>query len=462
MVALPAYYRSIKQTLPARERMLAWLGTATRFGRWQFVSQGLQLFTGFMLIRWLSYESYAQLGLTLTFQNMLGQLVECGFSDAILALVGERVHDREVVGRYLWSALSQRTRMLAILTPLSGLAFYWFVRVHAWPALTSALLFVSIIALLFFQGWGSIFSQPLLMHQQLAPLYRPQVGLSAGKLALCYLLKSLGGLGAASICWINVLATAALGIVYRSTARPFFTEPDRVDKATNREMRRYLAPLIFGMLFYAFHGQIQMFLISTFGNNKSIAEVAALGRIGQLLVFGSAFTSTLLVPYMARVPLHTLARRYAQALAGILLLCGSLSLMAFLFPSIFLVLLGAKYSSLHSELVLAVGASSVSFVSGALYGFNNARKWTTHAATVAGIIGTIAIDLILIWRLDLGITRNVLILSLLTNAFSVLPNAYAAVVGYRRDLAAPSDSAAVPCWSAMNDGPDCEPWKTED
>jgi O-antigen/teichoic acid export membrane protein len=456
MLPLSAYYQSVKQSLPARERIAAWMGTTRQFGSWQFVSQGLQLFTGFLLIRWLSYESYAQFGLALSFQNMLGQLVDFGFSSAILALVGERVGEREVVGRYLRSASSQRTRLLVILAPLSGVAFFWFVHAHAWPALTGLLLFVSIVALLFFQGWSSIYSQPLLMHQQLARLYRPQVGLNAGKLALCYLLKTLSGLGAASICWINVLATAAIGWLYRSAARPFFTEPESVDRETNREFRRYLAPLIFGMLFYAFHGQIQMFLISTFGNNQSIAEVAALGRIGQLLVFGSAFTSTLLVPYMARVPLHTLARRYIQALTGILLFCLSLSLAAYLFPNIFLLLLGAKYSSLHSELVLAVGASSVSFVTSTLYAFNNARKWTNHASAIAGVTGVIAIDLVLIRVLNLGITRNVLILSFLTNAFPILPFACAAVLGYRRDLSEPGDTAvALPGLCSPAKAADC-------
>jgi hypothetical protein len=69
------------------------------------------------------------------------------------------------------------------------------------------------------------------------------------------------------------------GWLYRSAARPFFSMPAQRDPAVEREMRKYLAPLVAGMVFYALHGQIQVLLISLFGSSKSLAEVTALGRL---------------------------------------------------------------------------------------------------------------------------------------------------------------------------------------
>jgi hypothetical protein len=47
-------------------------------------------------------------------------------------------------------------------------------------------------------------------------------------------------------------------------------------------MLHYLSPIIPGIIFTAVQGQISVLLITLFGQTKSIAEVAALGRLGQL------------------------------------------------------------------------------------------------------------------------------------------------------------------------------------
>jgi O-antigen/teichoic acid export membrane protein len=415
--------------------LLVWAAKTSQFGVWQLLAQTIQLVTGFLFVRWLSYDAYAQYGLAQGFQSALSQLVDLGFSGSIIALVGQRIHDRHVVGRYMKAAWRQRTGMMLIVLPLALPAFFWFAHSHGWSAWSSVLLFVSVIALLFFQGLGAIYSPALMMHQQLSGFYRPVVGMSAARLLVCGGLNAMSALGAVAVCWINALVAMATGFLYRSAARPYFAMPEKPDVEAEREMRKYLAPLIAGMIFYAFHGQIQVFLIALFGSSRSVAEVTALGRLGQLFVFLSGFITTMLVPFIARVPLERIALRYAQAIACIVVAGVGMSALAFAYPGVLLLLLGSKYADLQLEVGLSVTAAALGMVTGALYAFNNARKWVFHLTAVTSIGGLIVIEVAMIALMDLSTTRNVMIFSIVTAGYPILPFGFAAIRGYRRSVA---------------------------
>lgn len=419
--------------LPRPERLRFWAERIGHFGFWQLASQALQLITGFLLVQWLSIEAYAQFGVALSFQNMLGLLVDLGFSSAIIALVGDRIHDREVVGRHVRSARSFRNKMLLTVGPLSALGFFWLARSHQWPFVSSLLIFFSILGLLFFQGWTACYSPPLLMHLQIAPLFRPGVMLGTAKLAACAAFHFAAVLGATAVCWFNTLAALATALIYRSHARPYLVEPSIPDPETNRAIRNYIAPLIPGIAFQAFQGQIQVLLISTFGGNQSIAEVTALGRLSQLFVFLSSFNGVIVTPYIARVPNAHLALRYFQAISLTVLVGAVLTGSAYLFPGIFLSLLGSKYHGLGAELGFSMLAASLAFINFTLYGLNNARRWIFHWTSTVNILGLIAIQAVLIATMSLTTTLNVMIFSAITGLYPILVFVMTAIYGYRKD-----------------------------
>ena len=422
--------------LPNRERLRFWAARISHFGAWQLASQGIQLITGFLLVRWLSLEAYAQFGVALGFQSMLNMLVDLGFSGSIVALVGERIHDRENVGRYIRSALSLRTRMLLTVGPLSALAFFWLAHRHHWPLWTSLPLFVSILASLFFQGWTACYTPPLLMHHQIGPLYRPGVLLNAAKLAACALLHLFATLGATAICGLNALASMLTGFLYRSSATRYYTTHNLPDKEASQAIRRYISPLLLGIVFYAFQGQVQVFLISIFGKTQSIAEVAALGRLGQLFMFLSAFNTTILTPFIARVPSAQLALRYTQAMLLTVTVAATVSISAFLLPGPFLWLLGPKYETLHTELSLSVTASSLSLITGTLYSFNNARQWIFHWTGLVTIGGLLLIQATMLAVMKLDTTLNVMLFAVISAAYPILPFGATALYGYSKTTAA--------------------------
>lgn len=437
MSSLRTYYDAFRRTLPPRDRFLFWAAKSWQFGGWQVLLQSIQLVTGFLFVRWLSYETYAQYGLTQGFQSMLAQLVDLGFSGSIIALVGQRVGDREVVGRYMKAAWRQRTVMLLLVVPIAAPVFYWLARSHAWPMWSSFLLFLSVTGLLLSQGWVSVYSPALMMHQKLSEFYRPQVGLNAARLLTCSGLHAISALGAVAICWINALVAFGTGVLYRSASRPYAALPPHSDRDAELEMRKYLAPLVAGMVFYAFHGQVQVFLISIFGTSRSIAEVSALGRVGHLFVFLSSFITTMLVPFIARVPPDRIALRYTQTIGVIVVIAIGMSALAFAYPGVLLVLLGPKYAGLQAEVALSVTASALGMVTVALYSFNNARKWVFHMTAVTSIGGLVVIEALMIAMMDLSSTFNVMRFSVATAVYPILPFACAAIYGCRRARAAP-------------------------
>ena len=242
--------------------------------------------------------------------------------------------------------------------------------------------------------------------------------------------------GTAAVCWLNALAAMATALLYRSSARPYLNEPQSPDPETSRTIRKYIGPLIPGMVFYAFQGQIQVFLISVFGQNQSIAEVTALGRLGQLFMFLSSFNATILAPYIARAPIAQLALRYTQAISLTAVIAALLCAAAFLFPAIFLWLLGPKYHGLRIELFLSLIAASLSFINATLYTFNNARHWVYHWTGIASVTGMLIIQTILVATMDLSTTLNVMLFSIATAAYPIFIFSATAFHGYRKTVAA--------------------------
>jgi hypothetical protein len=270
---------------------------------------------------------------------------------------------------------------------------------------------------------------------QVARLYRPGVMLNLAKLAACAALHFVSMLSASAVCWLNAICAVLTGRLYRESARPYYSEPAAVDPETRRALLKYIAPLVPATVFYAFQGQIQIWLISTFGKDQNIAEITALGRLGQVFLVLISFNATLLTPFIARVPFARIAMRYAQAVLLILGIAGTITAAAYLFPNLFLMLLGPKYMNLRRELGLSVLASSISFAITAVYSMNNARRWNFQWVGIATIVGILAIQTALVAVMDLSTTYNVLIFSAIPSAYALLVLFVGAVAGYRRDCA---------------------------
>lgn len=406
-------FGSMKSVAFSSPRSQKWARLLSQFLSGQVVIQLLNFATGFLLLRWLSVTSYAQFSVAFAFQSTLGMLIDLGFSNSIVALVGDRGSDGSIVGHYIRSAKHFRNRMFVVMICLSAVAFPLVTRSQHWPLSTQVLLFGAVACSLFFQGWG-MYAAPLLINERIKEFYRAQIVAAAGRLCCCFLLYNMAVLSAWTAAWVAAIALATTGLLYQRNANRLIVEPNRSDPHFNKEMLHYLAPLIPGVMFTAFQGQISIALITMFGHTKSIAEVAALGRLGQLFFIFAAFNSVIVEPYIAKVAHENLMRKYLLIAGGASTLAILISGFAFMSPQSILWLLGPKYAHLQNEVGYIVSAACVSYLAGVLWVMNSARKWLFWWYTNMYIACVLLTQIVCMFSMHLGTTHSVVLLSLIT------------------------------------------------
>jgi O-antigen/teichoic acid export membrane protein len=401
----------------------------SRFKRWgkllfsflagQGSVQVVNLITGFFLLRWMSISDFAQLSVVLGFQATVGILVDVGFSGSITALVGNRSQDKEIVGKYVKAAQRFRNQLFVVIIPIAGIAFSLIANRQKWSMLEQVVLFGSIVGSLFFQGWIGYYSSSLLMNRQISEYYKPQIAGSVGRLLLSYILHISSALSAWANAWISTVTIAINGFSYRHSAAKFLIKPEKNDSQISGEMFRYISPLIPGVVFTAFQGQISLFLITFFGQTKNVAEIAALGRLGQLFVLLGAFNGIVIEPYIAQVSQKVLLRRYFQILGGGIFIAAAICTIGFVFPQPLLWLLGSKYQNLEVEVGWVVAGSCISYIGGVIWTMNSARKWIYWWVSFTYIATLLATQLVCLTFIDLSTTMGVIYFSVIS-AVSIL------------------------------------------
>jgi O-antigen/teichoic acid export membrane protein len=427
------------------DKVRAWSRRIGSFVVGQGAIQALNLVSGFLIIRWLSVEAFAQYSVAFAFQNTVGMLVDLGVSGSIVAMVGGRGNEPAVIGTYIRAAKHYRTISFAVVIPASAGFFVWMSLRQHWGWAMQLGLFSSVVFSLFFQGWASYYSAPLLIHHRLRELYASKLGGGGLRLAASGLFYAASSLSAVATAWINSLSLAWSAISYKRHSRDLVLEPPRADPAANREMARYLAPVVPGIIFYALQGQLTVFLITFFGKSHNIAEVAALGRLAQPLTLIAAFNGVIIEPYIARVPHVLLPKRYPLIVAGGVGLTVLLALGSYLFPTAALWIIGARYSSLHTAFTWSICAWGLNYLGLLLWTMHSARRWVYWWHTFF-CIGTLTVVQVFgVWRLDLSTTVGIFEFSFLTGLAELFVHAVGGIYGYweegrRERLAQSADS----------------------
>lgn len=356
----------------------------------------------------MTIESYAQFSIAFGFQTTIAMLTDLGFCGSIVALAGERGHDPAVVGGYIAAARHFRSRISWFVIPGAAVCFFLLMRQHGWRWEVQVALFGSIAANILAQGINSFYGAPMLIHQRLRQGYQAQSIAASARLILNGGLHFSQLLSATTASWAATAATVVNAILIRRIARPLVDEPQRADPRLRREMLQYVLPLLPGVAFTAVQGQISLFLITIFGKQGSIAEVAALGRLGQILAILVSLNSVIIAPYFAKLPQGGLWRRYQQTLfVACLIACGSIA-FAFCCPEPLLWVLGPKYVHLHTEISWSIVAWGLSYVSGVMWTIHSARRWVFWWGSMTYIAVLVISQAVAIAVMDLSNTQSIL------------------------------------------------------
>jgi O-antigen/teichoic acid export membrane protein len=419
-----------------RDRALRWGRLLGVFFAGQSMVQGIGLITGFLLIRWLSVDSYAQFSVAFGFQTTIGALADLGFCGSVVALAGVRGKDPDVLGNYIAAALHYRRLILLILFPITLVALPVLMTKQGWGVKLQAALVISVLSSIFAQGYLSLYNAPLLVHQRLKQSYKNQVVANIGRLSLNTILYMVSALSAATASWASSLGFVLNTLLTRKASRELYRKPMVAGKSARQEMLNYVAPLLPGIIFTAFQSQITLFLITTFGKSTSIAEIAALGRLNQLLVILGTLNAVIISPYFANLSHKMLRKRYVQALLASTLVAAAIVGAGFLWPGALLWVLGSKYEHLRQQVSWSILAWAVSYVASVLWSIHSSRKWVYWWVSWVYIVTILITQVILVKCLDLSTTINVIYFSIITSMAVLLVHVANGIYGYNQERAA--------------------------
>jgi O-antigen/teichoic acid export membrane protein len=280
-------------------------------------------------------------------------------------------------------------------------------------------LAVSVLVTVQFQAWASYYEVPLLLNNRLVSYYSPQIGAAILRLACAFVLYYAHAISSTTMVIVNTMSIVVMGLSYRYLARVWIEVPRTLSKEHAREMIRFLTPLVPGTVYQSLQGQVSLFLITAFGHIGEVAEVAAVGRIGQLFLLLNTSNGVLVGPLFAKTPRELFMKRYVYCLGA----AGAVALLvaasARLCPALYLLLLGAKYGGLTTQVQLVVYASAIGYFAGAMWSVAVARKWIFWWSGSLQIVLLSLIQVVCVAFLPLNTSEGVLEMGIFT-AFGAL------------------------------------------
>ncbi len=408
------------------------LGLLTSFFLGQAALQVVSLLIGLFLVRSLSVRAYAQFGLALGFQSTASILMDLGFASTIIPLVGERGSDRALVGRYVRGAKSLRDRSFLILSPFVAVTFLLITYKQKWGWPVQLGLLASVLLALYSSSAASYYAVPLFLYRRLRDFYFLQTVSGAGRLLVYIVLNIVGALNSVTAAGCAALNATINGFFLKKTGGTSIEWPDQDDADIRKEIIRYIVPALPAILLGAFHSQVALFLISIFGSTVNIAQVAALGRLGQIYYMLMTFNVVIVEPYVARLQRHRLLSNYFRLLAAACLGGAGLVSLTFAFPGIFLWVIGPKYEQLRGLIGWVVLTACINYVAGLLWIMNRSRKWLFWRGSIAEIslLAVVQIGYLLIF--GVRTTRAAVMFNLASSFCYVLAHSYVALHGFTR------------------------------
>lgn len=405
------------QSYPNYQKVASWAKLLSLTGFAQVIVQVSGLVAGIIVIRLLPTNEYAFYTLANTMLGTMTVLADGGISSGIMASGGRVWKDKNALGAVITTGMTLRRRFalitLAILIPALS---YLLLHVGA-----SWLTIIAIVCSLVLAFWAAL-SDSLLevapkLHQDIKPLQRNQLFVGIGRLIITGLLLLLS-----PFAWLALLGNGipriygnfklkAISGKFAGANQP---ESPEVKKDILKIVRRVLP----GSIYYCFAGQISVWLISIFGNNLSVAQIGALGRLATVLSLFTTVFNILIIPRFARAGADQLKKNFVLIISVLFFTGIGLFFLSELFATLFLKLLGPNYVGLETELVLCFMSGYVGVVSGALYHIGLSRGWVLNPIII--IATNLVFMLIGIRLFDISVLREVIYFQLFTGIVPAL------------------------------------------
>ena len=397
----------------------------------QGLAMGGNLLYGLLCVRMLPVPDYAKFAVLFGYMGSLTVLLDIGIAGTLAPLVGEQIDNLPLIANYIASIRRIALKLYLIVTPVASLIFVLLVQKQHWGWLVVSQMVAILLVIAWFARVSSSYGSILILRRDRSYYYRAQIMGSLGSLGLLVIFWLFHSVNIYVGILLNVAQVLFIAMLYFRRARVLLQVKGTPSPQQEKAIVRLAMPNMPSVIFYAIQGQITLMLITVFGHGTtSVADVGALSRLSQILVLFSQMNPILVEPFFARLQAGRLKRTYVLTLAIVVVASSVFSAIAFLFPEIFLWVLGPKYKELRIEVGLVILGSAIRYVGGFLWVVHSARRFVYWWNNFANILLTILVQAFFIWKYDLSTVRNVLILNIVSAALALLITLAAGLYGF--------------------------------
>ncbi|MCR6638033.1 MAG: hypothetical protein NVV82_03315 [Sporocytophaga sp.] len=347
----------------------------------QCLIQFIGMVLGFFIVRSLTVQEYALYTVANSMLTMLNVLSNSGISTSTYALGGKVWTDKTKLGKVLSTAITFRNKF-SLLALLIGIPFtiHMLLKQQAsWE--TIILIIITFIPSFKAQLTDNLYEVVPKLHQDIRLLQGNQLFVAVFRLLLSGL-----SLFIFPFAWVAFLANGIPRIVGNLRLRNIVEKRANITKEEDSEIKREIKRIVKrtfpGSLYFAFSGQISLFILAYMGKSSDVAEWGAIGRFSVIFSVISSVFAMVIMPRYSRLE-NNLKKIFitahkilgAQIILGLLVLSGG-----YMFSNTLLFLLGKHYQNLNIELLVALSNGAVGIITGTVLAFSIRRGWVIHPA----------------------------------------------------------------------------------
>lgn len=398
------------------------------FGALQGGVQLTSALSGFILVRVLDKRDFAAYTIATSMQVILNLLTDSGIGTGLNALGGRVWQQRDALSRLVSTAFAFRRQLAWVAVPVGAVFSLWLLRQNGMPWFKGLALALAVVLGLWGMWTTSIYAVPLRLHGRYLAVQKAEL------LAALLRLVLIGGLALAFLnallaVLVFVISSALQAVLLLHEAGAVVDRGAPVDVQQRMELAALVRKQFFSTAFFAFQGQITVWLISVFGTVEKVAEVGALGRLAIIFVLVGSVMNGMVSPTFARCDsLSRLKKQFTTTLIAYCVFAGLILCASFTLPREILWILGEKYSGLTKELPWLVANGIVAGLTSVFYGLASARGWIWHAWVSP--LATIALQGVLLKTLDLSEVKAALMFGFFSLVPTLLSVCYMVVRGF--------------------------------
>jgi hypothetical protein len=397
----------------------------------QGVAIGGNLLYGLLCLRILPIADYAKFAVLFGYMGSLTVLLDIGVSSTLAPLVGEQIENLPLIANYVASIRRLALWVYMVVAPLAMVCFVLLVHKQHWGTWVVAQMLIALLTTAWFARVSASYGSVLILRRDRSFYYRVQLIGSLGSLGLLVIFWLLHAVNVYVGILLNVAQIMFTAVSYYRRSQQLLKVKGHPSRQQERAIVRLAMPNMPSSIFYATQGQVILMLITVFGHSSSsVANIGALSRLSQIMVFFTQMNPILVEPFFAKLQESRLKRTYLLAVFLVTLCAAAYSGFAFLCPEPFLWVLGPKYHQLRFEVSLVILSSAIQYVSGFMWVIHSARRFIYWWNNLSNIILTLILEAVAIWKFDLSTVRSVLYLNIAGPILTLLITIAVGVYGF--------------------------------